>query len=144
MRGVIVGQSSGLNFFIILSSGGVAPEFMRDQRGGEPSQPVAAAWRSALDDAWADRLLPGSTGARRCGPSLDAHAPTIRSSIGRLTALGPPPSDEEDLESVLSKSLLDRAGLQRKPTGPPQPEFGQRRYNPMDDSVQQMKRREYE
>ena len=53
-------------------------------------------------------------------------------------ATGPPPSDEADLESVLSKSLLDRAGLQR------QPQVGTtRRYNPMDDNST-LKRREYE
>jgi hypothetical protein len=43
------------------------------------------------------------------------------------------------LQSVLSRSLLDRAGLQRKPDAGPQ-----RRFNPMDDSGGQLKRREYE
>ena len=75
--------------------------------------------------------------------SMAKHKYTIKYSPTDNGATGPPPSDEEDLESVLSKSLLDRAGLQRKPAGP-QPEFGQRRYNPMDDAVQQIKRREYE
>jgi hypothetical protein len=42
------------------------------------------------------------------------------------------------LQSVLSKSLLDRAGLQRKP------DTSQRRFNPTDDSAGQLKRREYE
>jgi adenylate cyclase len=63
---------------------------------------------------------------------------TIKYSPTENGATGPPPSDEADLESVLSKSLLDRAGLQRKP------EVGAtRRYNPMDDAAQ-LKRREYE
>ena len=51
---------------------------------------------------------------------------------------GPPPSEEQDLEAVLSKSLLDRAGLQRRDGG------NARRYNPMDDSAGQLKKREYE
>jgi len=63
---------------------------------------------------------------------------TIKYSPADNGATGPPPSDEADLESVLSKSLLDRAGLQR------QPQVGtQRRYNPMDDNAT-LKRREYE
>src|SRR5262249_3595661 len=48
MRGVTVGQPSGLNFFIFLSSGGVAQEFMRDQRGGEPASLPAAAFGHSL------------------------------------------------------------------------------------------------
>jgi len=63
---------------------------------------------------------------------------TIKYSPADNGATGPPPSDEADLESVLSKSLLDRAGLQRQPQ-----QVGQRRYNPMDDSAS-LKRREYE
>jgi adenylate cyclase len=71
--------------------------------------------------------------------SMAKHKYVIRYSPTENGATGPPPSDEADLESVLSKSLLDRAGLQRRP------EPGtQRRYNPMDDSVGQLKRREYE
>ena len=70
--------------------------------------------------------------------SVAKHKYTIQYSPTENGATGPPPSDEADLESVLSKSLLDRAGLQRKP------EFGQRRYNPTDDQAGQLKRREYE
>jgi adenylate cyclase len=71
--------------------------------------------------------------------SMAKHKFTIQYSPVDNGATGPPPSDEADLESVLSKSLLDRAGLQKKP------EFGaQRRYNPMDDSASKLKRREYE
>ena len=62
---------------------------------------------------------------------------TINYSPSDNGATGPPPSDEEELQQVLSRSLLDTAGLQRKP------EYGQRRYNPTDDSAGQMKRREY-
>jgi pSer/pThr/pTyr-binding forkhead associated (FHA) protein len=71
--------------------------------------------------------------------SMAKHKYTIKYSPIDNGATGPPPSDEADLESVLSKSLLDRAGLQR------QPQMGQqRRYNPMDDSAGNLKRREYE
>jgi hypothetical protein len=70
--------------------------------------------------------------------SIAKHKYTIKYSPADNGATGPPPSDEADLESVLSKSLLDRAGLQR------QPQFGQVRYNPMDDTPGQMRRREYE
>jgi pSer/pThr/pTyr-binding forkhead associated (FHA) protein len=66
------------------------------------------------------------------------HKYTIQYSPTENGATGPPPSDEADLESVLNKSLLERAGLQKRP------EFGQRRYNPMDDSAGKLKRREYE
>jgi adenylate cyclase len=66
------------------------------------------------------------------------HKYTIQYSPTENGATGPPPSDEADLESVLSKSLLDRAGLQRKP------DIGTRRYNPMDDAAGKLKRREYE
>jgi len=71
--------------------------------------------------------------------SMAKHKYNIKYSPADNGATGPPPSDEEELQSVLSRSLLDRAGLQRKP------EAGiQRRFNPMDDSGGQLKRREYE
>src|SRR5215468_3558152 len=70
--------------------------------------------------------------------SMAKHKYTIKYSPADNGATGPPPSDEADLESVLSKSLLDRAGLQRQPQ-----QVGQRRYNPMDDN-DNLKRREYE
>ncbi len=41
--------------------------------------------------------------------SMARHKYTIQ-----YTPEGPPPSEEADLESVLAKSLLDRAGLQRR------------------------------
>ena len=53
-------------------------------------------------------------------------------------ATGPPPNDEEELQAVLSRSLLDRAGLQRKPDA-----SASRRFNPTDDNAP-LKRREYE
>jgi adenylate cyclase len=72
--------------------------------------------------------------------SMARHKYTIKYSPADNGATGPPPSDEEDLEAVLGKSLLDRAGLQHKP----QAYNPQRRFNPMDDSAGQMKRREWE
>jgi adenylate cyclase len=71
--------------------------------------------------------------------AIAKHKYTIKYSPIDNGATGPPPSDEEDLESVLGRSLLDRAGLQRRPEAAPQ-----RRYNPMDDNTGQLKRREYE
>jgi predicted component of type VI protein secretion system len=70
--------------------------------------------------------------------SMAKHKYTIKYSPTDNGATGPPPTDEADLESVLSKSLLDRAGLVGR-----KPDAGTRRYNPMDDNAQ-LKRREYE
>jgi adenylate cyclase len=84
------------------------------------------------------RLDPGDT------LSMAKHKYTIKYSPADNGATGPPPSDEEDLQSVLSKSLLDRAGLQRKPVAPAAPDYSQRRYNPLNESGGQLKRREYE
>jgi adenylate cyclase len=81
------------------------------------------------------RLDPGDT------LSMAKHKYTISYRPEDNGATGPPPSDEEELQSVLSKSLLDRAGLQKRP----EPGGGpNRRYNPMEDSAGQLKRREYE
>lgn len=66
--------------------------------------------------------------------SMARHKYTIH-----YTPEGPPPSEEQDLEAVLSKSLLDRAGLQKRHDGGPA-----RRYNPMDDTAGQLRKREYE
>ena len=77
--------------------------------------------------------------------SMAKHKYNIKYSPADNGATGPPPSDEEDLESVMQRSLLDRAGLQRKPLPASTKEYTpQRRYNPMDDGAQQIKRREYE
>lgn len=73
--------------------------------------------------------------------SMAKHKYTIKYSPVDNGAIGPPPDDDAELENVLSKSLLERAGLQRKP------DFNriERRYNPLNDDGGQMKqRREYE
>jgi len=70
--------------------------------------------------------------------SIARHKYTIRYSPAENGATGPPPSEEQDLEAVLSKSLLDRAGLNnRRPVAPPV----SRRYNPHDDGAGQLRRR---
>jgi len=70
--------------------------------------------------------------------SIARHKYTIRYSPAENGATGPPPSEEQDLEAVLSKSLLDRAGLNnRRPMAPPV----SRRYNPHDDAAGQLRRR---
>jgi hypothetical protein len=38
----------------------------------------------------------------------------VNYSPDELGAMGPPPPDEEVVSSVLGKSLLDRAGLERR------------------------------
>jgi pSer/pThr/pTyr-binding forkhead associated (FHA) protein len=70
--------------------------------------------------------------------SMARHKYTIRYSPAELGAVGPPPEDDAELEQVLSKSLLERAGLQRRP------DTSSRRYNVMDDDGGQLKRRGYE
>lgn len=72
--------------------------------------------------------------------SVAKHKFNINYSPVDNGATGPPPSDEEELQNVLSRSLLDRAGLQRKPEAPGS---SSRRFNPMDDNAP-LKRREYE
>lgn len=63
------------------------------------------------------------------------HKYTIQYSPVALGASGPPPSDDEALETVLGKSLLERAGLQRRPGGE------DRRYDVTDDSAGQLKKK---
>ena len=54
------------------------------------------------------RLDPGVT------ISFAKHAYTIEYSPEALGAFGPPPPDDDELEGVLRKGLLDRAGLARR------------------------------
>ena len=78
-------------------------------------------------------LKPGDT------LSMARHKYKIQYSPESLGASGPPPSEEEDITAVLGKSLLERAGLQRRgdATG--------RRYEVNDDSAGQLrKKKEYE
>jgi predicted component of type VI protein secretion system len=77
------------------------------------------------------RLDPGDT------LSVAKHKYTIHYSPKSLGASGPPPSDEEDITAVLGKSLLERAGLDKRP------DTSTRRYDPNNASAGQM-RKNYE
>jgi adenylate cyclase len=74
-------------------------------------------------------LKPGDT------LSMARHKYKIQYSPEDLGATGPPPSEEEDITSVLGKSLLERAGLQRRP------DSSNRRYDVNDDSAGQLKKK---
>ena len=55
------------------------------------------------------RLDPGDT------LSVAKHKYEVRySPVDHLGAVGPPPPEEEPIRDILSKSLLDRAGLKRR------------------------------
>ena len=75
------------------------------------------------------RLDPGDT------LTVAKHKYTVEYSPVALGASGPPPSDDEALETVLGKSLLDKAGLQRRPGG------DGNRYDVTDDQAGQLKKR---
>jgi predicted component of type VI protein secretion system len=47
--------------------------------------------------------------------TIARHKYTMKYSPTEQGATGPPPSDEADIENVLHKSLLETAGLQRRP-----------------------------
>lgn len=47
--------------------------------------------------------------------SVAKHRYEVRySPVDHLDAIGPPPAEEEPIRDILSKSLLDRAGLRRR------------------------------
>ncbi|MCU0878347.1 MAG: FHA domain-containing protein [Pirellulaceae bacterium] len=75
------------------------------------------------------RLNPGDTLA------IARHKYKIQYSPDELGAVGPPPSDEEDITTVLQESLLKKAGLQRRP------EASGRRFDVFDDSAGQLKKK---
>lgn len=54
------------------------------------------------------RLDPG------CTISIAKHVYTIEYNPEELGAFGPPPPDDDHIEEVLRKGLLDRAGLDRR------------------------------
>jgi adenylate cyclase len=63
------------------------------------------------------------------------HKYKIQYSPEQLGASGPPPSEEEDITAVLGKSLLERAGLQRRA------DTSTRRFDVNDDSAGQLKKK---
>ena len=74
-------------------------------------------------------LKPGDT------LSMARHKYKIQYVPEELGATGPPPSEEEDITAVLGKSLLERAGLQRRP------DTSSRRFDVTDDSAGQIKKK---
>ena len=76
------------------------------------------------------RLDPGST------LSVAKHAYEIHYVPAELGAVGPPP-DEEDFAHVMGRSLLESAGLTRRPGGPVTP----RRYDVTKDIPGQLKKK---
>lgn len=76
------------------------------------------------------RLDPGATLA------VAKHKYELRYNPVELGAVGPPPSDDEDIVNIMSKSLLESAGLQRR-TDP-----YNRRYDANSNSSSQTKKRD--
>ena len=76
------------------------------------------------------RLDPGAT------LSIARHKYTVRYVPEDLGATGAPPSDDEALENVLSKSLLEKAGLQRRGDA-----SSSRRYDVTNDAAGQMRKK---
>jgi len=54
-------------------------------------------------------------------------------------AVGPPPQDDNEFDAIMGKSLLERAGLSRKPEP-----GATRRYSAENDAAGQLKKRTYE
>lgn len=73
------------------------------------------------------RLDPGST------LSIAKHKYEVRYIPAELGAIGPPPTDDDDMAQVLGRSLMDSAGLSRRP------ERYDRRYDVTRDRPGQMK-----
>lgn len=77
------------------------------------------------------RLDPG------CSLAVAKHAYTVHYSPNELGASGAPPSDETDYAEIMGKSLLERAGLAKKPI-PGRDDSDGRRFNVHDDSAGQL------
>lgn len=75
------------------------------------------------------RLDPGDT------LSIARHKYTVQYSPVDLGATGAPPSDDEALETVLNKSLLEKAGLQRRG------DSSSRRYDVTSDAAGQLRKK---
>lgn len=76
------------------------------------------------------RVDPGAT------LTVAKHKYEVRYNPVELGAVGPPPSDDEDIISIMGKSLLESAGLQRRV------DPYNRRYDVTSNSANQMKRRD--
>jgi adenylate cyclase len=71
--------------------------------------------------------------------SVAKHQYEIKYSPAELGAVGPPPANEELPNDIFGKSLLERAGLAKKPLN--LPDDGPKRYDVADDSAGQIKDR---
>ena len=69
--------------------------------------------------------------------SVAKHTYEVAYNPTELGASGPPPSDENDYDQIMGKSLLERAGLSRRNLGG----SGARTFNPNDDSAGQLKKK---
>lgn len=65
------------------------------------------------------------------------HTYEVRYDPVDLGAAGPPPPDDEEMNSVMGRSLLDRAGLDRRTKQAPAP--SNKRFNVLDDRPGQIK-----
>lgn len=68
--------------------------------------------------------------------SVAKHKYRVTYSPVELGAAGPPPPDEEEVSEILSRSLLDRAGLSRRRQ--PEELEHEERYDVLDDSAGQI------
>jgi predicted component of type VI protein secretion system len=71
--------------------------------------------------------------------AIARHKYRILYSPDELGASGPPPSDEEDITTVLGKSLLERAGLKRRPES-----GGGRAYEAENDTPEEPKKSDWD
>jgi pSer/pThr/pTyr-binding forkhead associated (FHA) protein len=69
--------------------------------------------------------------------SVAKHNYEIQYVPVELGASGPPPSDDNDYDQIMGKSLLERAGLSKRPLGGD----ASRRFNPNDDAAGQLKKK---
>jgi adenylate cyclase len=77
------------------------------------------------------RLDPGDT------LSVAKHQYEIKYSPSELGAVGPPPPERETTESIFQQSLLERAGLAKRPL--PLHDDEQRRFDPTNNAAGQLK-----
>lgn len=68
--------------------------------------------------------------------SVSKHNYEVRYNPVELGASGPPPSDDNDYDQIMGKSLLERAGLSKRLPG-----GASRAYDPTDDAAGQLKKK---
>lgn len=65
------------------------------------------------------------------------HTYEVSYNPTELGASGPPPSDDNDYDQIMGKSLLERAGLSKRPFGG----SASQGFNPQSDSAGQLKKK---